>query len=269
MKLSKREKILLLLLALVAITVLGFRFGVAPQIELKEALNTSITTAQDDYIALRSKAESLESSQETVAQLRQVAQEKSAEYIPVQNAQQIESYVHAMFLEHGLKPQTEEVTPVEVTTLAGYVPEATAPEYTAGVALAQLNPPAEDDSAYNPYSEGNLPRLRYQINFEGRYADMQTFLKECTTANIGVVLEGFSFARAEQPGGLQGATVTDTVLPENEDEDEDDEDEDTADGTSDQPEPDGSAYVLTDDTYVAGYVIVDVYMLDHYRIPKE
>lgn len=210
MRLSKREKMLIVLLTIVAIIALGFQYLIAPQKKRGTELSTQLDSLQMQYIALANKAATLQSVQDKLAASKENSVSTAAPFPDVQTAEELDADLHQWLKQCNLSTQSLTSTALTAAQLTGFTPLPDLLTYPAKESLGLR----DELPLIVDISSDTFPCVQFTVAFTGGYLDMLAFLDQVRAQGSGYHVDSLSYAPyteetySDEPAPAEAAAST-------------------------------------------------------------
>jgi hypothetical protein len=189
MHLSSREKVLIMLLAILLVVGVGSKFLISPQKMLNTQLKAQLDGLVTDYAALSSKAATLNGVREQLDASMERAVSVAEPFPDVRSAEALDAQLHAWLDDCGLDTVSLTTTPLAAVELEGFTPLGDQVSYPAGEALGlQGEIPLELSLVSDPF-----PCVQFAFTFRGTWEGILQLMDTVKQQGRGYHLDSIAF----------------------------------------------------------------------------
>ena len=204
MKLSYREKIILMIVVAVMTLAVGFFVAIKPKINTISQSKTLLTQKQSEKVAVDNKIKTAEAITKKLKDTYDEDKKLSEFFMPEVNTYEVDQFLSEKWEQNNIKVTTLELTPMKETDLEFYVPEGEHPVYALQVA-ADLNgtlPSGYLDSANQTGVKKTCEKAALsvaKISFVAKLDDVKAFLDTIDSLDKSVIVSQLDIKDATLP----------------------------------------------------------------------
>ena len=204
MKLSYREKIILMIVVAVMTLAVGFFVVIKPKINTISQSKTLLTQKQAEKVAVDEKIKTAEAITKKLKDTYDEDKKLSEFFMPEVNTYEVDQFLSEKWEQNNIKVTTLELTPMKETDLEFYVPEGEHPVYALQVA-ADLNgtlPSGYLDSANQTGVKKTCEKAALsvaKISFVAKLDDVKAFLDTIDSLDKSVIVSQLDIKDATLP----------------------------------------------------------------------
>lgn len=213
MRLTHRDKILLLAFVLIAIWALGIWFIIRPQIQDVGTADDELTAIQSDYDKVQQDLEAAKTVKEDCNTILKQAQESGSGFYGIMRAYEAEDIV-ATLLNNESNPISIDGMSITGPSAVALTPYANSQSAGLNVPIidsvqapgtAEADPNAAGTAAAAPASE-TVACYNYNITFKASKANLMAFLDKIPTSNnkASLVVTSLSITDINEEAELEG-----------------------------------------------------------------
>lgn len=197
-KLTKREKTMLYILALIIILICGFYFFLIPEYNAYSQMKSQVEETKLTAYSIRQNIENSEAVREKADEMSSELSSESSVYYPPMAEWELDNLITGMLQKHNLKPQSLQVSLPTETAITNFGDKATATQTTNAASSGTSD-------------EGKMIVSRIQADVQGTKSDFIALTDEINS-NPSIHINGFYMDSSSSNNEAADMTIDMEVL---------------------------------------------------------